>query len=83
MKIFTIAISILVLSASCSDNTKICDCLEAGKQLETFSAKMFTREASAKDLSEMKRLKKNQMQKCKDFQTMDGKKMLELKEECE
>lgn len=83
MKIFTIAINILVLSTSCSDNTKICDCLEAGEKLQTFSAKMFSKEASTKDLREMKRLKKTQMQKCKDFQTMDGKKMLELKEECE
>jgi hypothetical protein len=83
MKTVFFAIAILFLSASCSDNTKICDCLEAGKQLETFSAKMFTREASSKDLSEMKRLKKVQMQKCKEFQTMDGKKMLELKKECE
>ena len=83
MKTILFSFSILILFSACSDNTKICDCLEAGKQLETFSAKMFTREASAKDLSEMKRLKKNQMQKCKDFQTMDGKKMLELKEECE
>jgi hypothetical protein len=83
MKIIFFSISLLALLVSCSDNTKICDCLEAGEKLQSFSVKMFSREASTKDLSEMKRLKKEQMQKCKDFQTMDGKKMLELKEECE
>lgn len=83
MKIIFFSISLLALLVSCSDNTKICDCLEAGEKLQSFSVKMFSREASTKDLSEMKRLKKEQMQKCKDFQTMDGKKMLELKEKCE
>jgi hypothetical protein len=83
MKIIFFSISLLALLVSCSDNTKICDCLEAGEKLQSFSVKMFSREASTKDLSEMKRLKKEQMQKCKDFQTMDGKKMLELKKECE
>jgi hypothetical protein len=83
MKIIFFSISLLALLVSCSDNTKICDCLEAGEKLQSFSVKMFSREASTKDLSEMKRLKKEQMQKCKDFQTMDGKKMLEFKKECE
>jgi hypothetical protein len=83
MKIIFFSISLLAILVSCSDNTKICDCLEAGEKLQSFSVKMFTREASSKDLTEMKRLKKIQLEKCKDFQTMDGKKMLELKEECE
>ena len=83
MKIIFFSISLLALLVSCTDNTKICDCLEAGEKLQSFSVKMFTREASSKDLTEMKRLKKEQKKKCKDFQTMDGKQMLELKEECE
>jgi hypothetical protein len=83
MKTILFSFSILILFSACSDNTKICDCLEAGEKLQSFSVKMFSREASTKDLSEMKRLKKIQLEKCKDFQTMDGKKMLELKEECE
>lgn len=83
MKTILFSFSILLLFSACSDNTKICDCLEAGEKLQTFSAKMFSREASTKDLSEMKHLKKIQLEKCKDFQTMDGQKMLELKEECE
>jgi hypothetical protein len=83
MKTILFSFSILILFSACSDNTKICDCLEAGEKLQSFSVKMFSREASTKDLSEMKRLKKIQLEKCKDFQTMDGKKMLELKKECE
>ena len=58
MKTILFSFSILLLFSACSDNTKICDCLEAGEKLQTFSSKMFSREASTKDLSEMKRLKK-------------------------
>lgn len=83
MKTILFSFTILLLFSSCSDNSKICDCLEAGQKLQTFSAKMFSKEASTKDLSEMKRLKKIQLEKCKDFQTMDGQQMLDLKEECE
>ena len=83
MKTILFSFSILILFSACSDNTKICDCLEAGEKLQSFSIKMFSREASTKDLSEMKHLKKIQLEKCKDFQTMDGKQMLELKKECE
>ena len=83
MKTILFSFIIFLLFSSCSDNTQICDCLEAGEKLQNYSAKMFSKEASTKDLIEMKRLKKIQLEKCKDFQTMDGKKMLELKEECE
>jgi hypothetical protein len=72
----------IVLITSCSSNTEICPCLESGKKLETFSSELLQREATAKDLKKMKKLKADQEKKCADFQTMDGAKMLELKEEC-
>ena len=72
----------IVLITSCSSNTEICSCLESGKKLETFSSELLQREATAKDLQKMKKLKADQEKKCVDFQTMDGAKMLELKEEC-
>ncbi len=68
--------------SACSSNTEICSCLESGKKLETFSSELLQREATAKDLQKMKKLKADQEKKCADFQTMDGAKMLELKEEC-
>lgn len=71
----------LSLSA-CSSNTEICSCLESGKKLENFSSELLQREATAKDLQKMKKLKADQEKKCAEFQTMDGAKMLELKEEC-
>ena len=74
-------ISVLGLTA-CSSNTEICSCLESGKKLETFSSELLQREATAKDLQKMKKLKADQEKKCAEFQTMDGAKMLELKEEC-
>jgi Leu/Phe-tRNA-protein transferase len=77
-------VSLVLILASCSSNdTAICDCLSSGEKLEKFSAEMLTREATTADLSKMKKLKGEQMKKCKEFQTMDGAKMLELKEECQ
>lgn len=76
-------VSLVLILASCSSNdTAICDCLASGEKLEKFSASMLTREATVADLSKMKKLKSDQMKKCKEFQTMDGVKMLELKESC-
>ena len=72
----------MVLITSCSSNTEICSCLESGKKLETFSSELLQREVTAKDLQKMKKLKADQEKKCAEFQTMDGAKMLELKEEC-
>lgn len=73
---------VLILTACSSKDTAICDCLTTGEKLEKFSSEMLTREATAADLSKMKKLKSEQMKKCKEFQTMDGAKMLELKESC-
>ena len=77
----TACIFMLSLTA-CSSNTEICSCLESGKKLEIFSAELLQREATAKDLKKMKKLKADQEKKCVDFQRMDGAQMLELKEAC-
>lgn len=77
-----IACLLLLGMSSCSSNTEICSCLESGKKLEKFSSELLQREATAKDLQKMKKLKADQEKKCVEFQTMDGAKMLELKEEC-
>ena len=75
--------SLVFALTSCSSNTEICSCLDAGKKLESFSSQLLQRDVTKTDLNKMKTLKADQQKKCADFQTMDGKKMLELKEECE
>lgn len=82
--ILVVSTCILILSLNaCSSNTEICSCLASGKKLETFSAELLQREATAKDLKKMQKLKAEQEKNCADFQTMDGAQMLELKEACE
>jgi hypothetical protein len=85
MKSFILGVStcIFILSlTACSSNTEICSCLDSGKKLQKFSSELLQREATAKDLQKMKKLKADQEKKCADFQTMDGAEMLELKEAC-
>ncbi len=80
--IATLTYLFMLSLSACSSNTEICSCLESGKKLEKFSSELLQREATAKDLQKMKKLKSDQEKKCTDFQTMDGAKMLELKEAC-
>ncbi len=78
----TLAYLFMLSLSACSSNTEICSCLASGKKLQKFSSELLQREATAKDLQKMNKLKADQEKKCVDFQTMDGAKMLELKEEC-
>lgn len=80
--VVTVAYLFMLSLSACSSNTEICSCLESGKKLQKFSSELLQREATTKDLQKMKKLKADQEKKCVDFQTMDGAKMLELKEEC-
>ncbi len=80
--VVTLVYMFMLSLSACSSNTEICSCLESGKKLEKFSSELLQREATTKDLQKMKKLKADQEKKCADFQTMDGAKMLELKEEC-
>ena len=76
--------SLSFLMLSCSSNEEsICDCLTAGKKLESFSSTLLQRDATQKDAIQLKKLKRIQADKCKQFQRMDGAKMLELKEKCD
>lgn len=74
-----------ILLTACGTNTdsSICDCLKAGDKLNNLSSELLTREVTKEDEVKMKELKSAKNEKCKDFQSMDGKKMIELKKECE
>jgi hypothetical protein len=80
----TILVFILLLSfTACSSNEEICACLEAGKNLNDYASKLLTKEVNEQELKKMENLKSEKNKKCDAFKTMDGKKMMELKEDCE
>lgn len=79
---FITPISILILFSCNSRDPKMCDCLDSGDKLNQFSAKLLTKEASEKDVAEMKKLKAEKARKCADFQMMSGEEMLKKKATC-
>jgi hypothetical protein len=74
--------SILIVVSCSSKDEQFCKCLKAGDELNAFSSKLFDKEITPKMQKEMQKLRSTKASACKNYQTMDGKKMLELKEEC-
>jgi len=73
---------IFCLCACGPTDPKMCDCLDAGDKLNQFSSKLLSKEATPKEVAEMKKLKADKTSKCKDYQTMSGEEMLKRKAEC-
>ncbi len=79
----TVLILLLLFSfTACTSNEEICACLEAGKNLNDYASKLITKEVNEKEMKKMEELKSEKNKKCDAFKTMDGKKMMELKDEC-
>lgn len=80
---YILPFSIFILFSCNTHDQKMCDCLDASEELNKFSAKMLTKEASEKDIAEMKKLRTTKSKKCFEYQVMSGKEMLKRKAECE
>lgn len=78
----------LVLLFSCSNEGEkdICPCIKAGEELSEFSSSLTVKaeqgEVTEADQKKMKELKDKKDQVCKQFETMGGPEMLELKKKC-
>jgi hypothetical protein len=79
---FYVLIGVVLLVSCNSGDRKMCDCLEAGQQLNDYAARILLEEVSAEEAAQLKQLKKVQQVKCKDFQLMSGEEMLKRKAEC-
>ena len=73
-----------LLFASCTQQEgRFCDCMEAGEILNEETAKiMNSGEASEKDEKNIQALKDEKKKLCKEFETLDGETMRELKKSC-
>jgi len=71
------------LFISCSNkDQQFCDCLKAGEELNDKTKTVFNHVVTQKLHKEIQELKAKKKSACKDYQTMSGKDMLELKKEC-
>jgi hypothetical protein len=71
-----------MLSACSSKDEQFCNCLNAGKELNDFSAKMFSGTITQEKANQLLKLKQAKKTACADYQTMDGAEMLKRKAEC-
>jgi len=72
----------LMLAACSSKDEQFCKCLNAGEELNDFSAKMLTEEVTQEKANKMQQLKDAKKKECADYQTMMGDEMLKRKTEC-
>lgn len=76
---------LLFVLAACGsgEKTPFCKCMEAGDELNAYSAEVLDKsEITEKDQSKMKELRATKDKLCKDYKTMGGAEMLELREDC-
>jgi Tfp pilus assembly protein PilP len=82
MKKTLFPVLILVLSACSSKDEQFCKCMQAGEDLNEYSAKMLSEEVTAEKAAKMKELKDNKKKECVNYQTMMGDEMLKRKANC-
>ena len=80
-KVLLVALPLLVISCSSKDE-QFCKCLQAGEELNDFSAKMLTEEVTVEKANNMQQLKDVKKKECADYQAMMGDEMLKRKAEC-
>ena len=80
-KLLFVALPLFVISCSSKDE-QFCKCLNAGEELNDYSAKMMTEEVTQEKANKMQQLKDAKKKECVDYQTMMGDEMLKRKAEC-
>jgi hypothetical protein len=76
---------LLFVLAACGsgEKTPFCKCIEAGDELNSYSAEILGKsEIDTQAETKMTALKAKKKELCKDYETMSGAEMLELKKAC-
>ncbi|MDG1333314.1 MAG: hypothetical protein P8P74_13345 [Crocinitomicaceae bacterium] len=74
---------LFVLAACSSEKTPFCKCMEAGDEFSAYSADVLNQpEIDEETETKMNELKAKEKELCKDYETMGGAEMLELREDC-
>ena len=82
MRIFIILIALSFTACSGRDD-KMCDCLAVSEKLNVHTAEALQGEINEDQKQVILDLRKEKEEKCKDFETMSGEKMLKMKATCE
>lgn len=83
MRILILSVAILSFTACSGRDDKMCDCLEVSEKLNTHTAEALQGEINQDQKEVIFKLRAEKAEKCKDFETMSGEKMLKMKATCE
>jgi len=82
MKVFSF-LFIIVFLASCNNSNQLCDCVEAGDEVNRISASFFDRLATKEGEDSLTQAKKVRDEICAPFQEMMPKELHEQAAKCE
>ena len=82
MKLLILPTAILFF-VSCSQESKLCDCVEAGKKVNELSASFFNRTYSDLGKDSLDNAIQRRDLICEEFQEMSAEKLMQAKDDCE
>lgn len=82
MRIFIILVALSLTACSGRDD-KMCDCLAISDKLNILTAEALQGEITQEQKETIFKVRAEKEEKCKDFETMSGEKMLKMKATCE
>lgn len=82
MKKVFLFVALASLVSCSSKDEQFCKCMQAGEELNEYSAKMLSEEVTSEKAAKMKELKEIKKKECVDYQTMMGEEMLKKKANC-
>ncbi len=83
MRIFILSVALFSLSACSGRDDKMCACLEISDQLNNLTFEALQGEITEGQKETILKVRAEKAEKCKDFETMSGEKMLKMKSTCE
>ncbi len=82
MRIFIILVALSLTACSGRDD-KMCACLAISDKLNVLTAEALQGEITQEQKETIFKVRAEKEEKCKDFETMSGEKMLKMKATCE
>lgn len=83
MRILILSVAILSFTACSGRDDKMCDCLEISDKLNSLTYEALQGEITDGQKETILKVRAEKEEKCKDFETMGGEKMLKMKATCE
>ena len=83
-KVFVVLFGVILLASCSSDKDQaFCDCLTAGDKLNEYQQKLLQTPPNAEEQVELKKLRDEKNEACKDYELLDGETMRAKKSACE